>query len=216
MRKKYFTEEQKKEARKLEAKKYYDKKRKLPLTDEEKEKLKIQREQKRKQYEKEYYKKNKDKILKQSKEYFKKNQKVKQEKNNKRYKTRRHNDPIFKLSTNLKRNIRAIFKKNGVSKKSKTLDIIGCSYDEFKIHIETKFESWMNWDNYGLYNGKPDYGWDVDHIIPLKTAKTEEDIIRLNHYTNLQPLCSHINRDIKRDNIVTVRKPENVSEVTIS
>jgi len=58
----------------------------------------------------------------------------------------------------------------------------------------------MNWDNRGLYNGKENYGWDIDHIIPLSSAKTIEDLIKLNHYTNLQPLCSFKNRCIKRDN----------------
>jgi len=41
--------------------------------------------------------------------------------------------------------------------------------------------------------------WDIDHIIPLSAAETEEDIIRLNHHKNLQPLCSKVNRYIKRD-----------------
>ena len=59
----------------------------------------------------------------------------------------------------------------------------------------------MSWDNYGLYNGDLNYGWDVDHIIPLSSANTEEELINLCHYTNLQPLCSHTNRYIKRDNI---------------
>lgn len=67
--------------------------------------------------------------------------------------------------------------------------------------MESKFEDWMSWDNQGLYNGELNYGWDIDHIIPISTAKNEEDIIRLNHYTNLQPLCSKVNRDIKRDTI---------------
>jgi len=59
----------------------------------------------------------------------------------------------------------------------------------------------MNWDNHGLYNGKFNYGWDIDHIIPISSGKTEEDIFRLNHYTNLQPLCSKVNRDIKKDRL---------------
>ncbi len=59
----------------------------------------------------------------------------------------------------------------------------------------------LNWNNRGLYNGELNYGWDIDHIIPLSSAKTEEEMILLNHYSNLQPLCSKINRDIKRDNI---------------
>jgi hypothetical protein len=52
----------------------------------------------------------------------------------------------------------------------------------------------MNWDNRGLYNGQRNYGWDIDHIIPLATAKTIEDVIKLNHYTNLRPRCSYLNR----------------------
>jgi hypothetical protein len=59
----------------------------------------------------------------------------------------------------------------------------------------------MNWDNYGLYNGKENCGWEYDHIIPVSSAKCEEDIYKLNHYSNIQPLCSHINRNVKRDNI---------------
>jgi hypothetical protein len=59
----------------------------------------------------------------------------------------------------------------------------------------------MTWDNKGLYNKKLNYGWDIDHIIPLSLAKTEEEIIKLNHYTNLQPLCGYTNRYIKVNKI---------------
>ena len=60
----------------------------------------------------------------------------------------------------------------------------------------------MNWSNHGKYkNGTFNFGWDLDHIIPICSAITEEDVIRLNHYTNFQPLCSHINRDIKREKL---------------
>ena len=57
----------------------------------------------------------------------------------------------------------------------------------------------MTWDNKGMYNGELNYGWDIDHIIPISSAKTEDDLYILNHYTNLQPLCSKVNRDIKKD-----------------
>jgi len=215
MKKKYFTDEEKKEARRLEAKKYYDKKRKKPLSDEEKEKIKSKRLEKRKSYEKEYYQKNKAKILKQSKQYFKDNQKIKQEKNNERYKERRQTDPIFKLATNLKRNIRGVLSRKAFSKKSKTQEILGCSFEELKQYLETKFESWMNWDNYGKYNGEVNFGWDIDHIIPLASAKTEDELLKLNHFSNLQPLCSRINRDVKRDNILTVNKIDDISNFVI-
>ena len=52
------------------------------------------------------------------------------------------------------------------------------------------------------YTGEINIGWDIDHIVPLSSAKTEEDLIKLNHYTNLQPLCSQTNRYIKRDKII--------------
>jgi hypothetical protein len=55
----------------------------------------------------------------------------------------------------------------------------------------------MTWENKGIYNGSFNYGWDLDHIIPLNTAKTKEDLILLNHYTNFQPLCSKFNREVK-------------------
>jgi hypothetical protein len=57
----------------------------------------------------------------------------------------------------------------------------------------------MNFENYGKYNGELNYGWDIDHIIPSSSAISEEEIIKLNHFSNLQPLCSKINRDIKKD-----------------
>ena len=86
-------------------------------------------------------------------------------------------------------------------KKSRSYEILGCSFEDFKKHIESQWEDWMNWDNYGLYNGEECYGWDFDHIIPLSSCECEEDVYKLNHYSNLQPLCSYINRDVKKDNL---------------
>lgn len=58
----------------------------------------------------------------------------------------------------------------------------------------------MTYDNHGKYNGEYNFGWDIDHIIPISSAKTIEDVIRLNHYTNFQPLDSYENRVVKKDN----------------
>lgn len=117
-----------------------------------------------------------------------------------RYKKVRYdNDILFKLYINTGSLIRNSFRNNGFTKKSKTYEILGCSFEEFKLYLESQFEEWMNWDNKGLYNGELNYGWDIDHKIPLSSATSEEEIIKLNHYTNLQPLCSYINRYIKKD-----------------
>lgn len=110
------------------------------------------------------------------------------------------NNILFRLSSRYRSYIKKILKRSNIQKNINTQDILGCSFNDFKNHIEIQFEDWMSWENRGLYNGELNYGWDIDHIIPLSSAKCEEDIIKLNHYTNLQPLCSKINRDIKKDN----------------
>ena len=43
--------------------------------------------------------------------------------------------------------------------------------------------------------------WDLDHIIPVSWATTNEELYMLNHWSNFQPLCSKINRDDKKSNI---------------
>ena len=106
-----------------------------------------------------------------------------------------------KVRESLRNSIRRSFINNGFNKNNKTQKILGCSFEDFKQYIENQFEPWMNWENYGQYNGELNYGWDLDHIIPISSAKTEQEVIKLNHYTNFQPLCSKVNRDIKKDRL---------------
>lgn len=118
-------------------------------------------------------------------------------------------DPLFKLSTLIRSSIGKVIRNNGYTKRSRTTQILGCSFIEFKQHIEQQFEWWMTWDNRGSVSSfitGINQSWDIDHIIPLASATTEAEIIKLNHYTNLQPLCSYTNRWIKRDHIVTNSK----------
>ena len=157
-----------------------------------------------------YYRENKEKIKIKSNLYYENNKEAKLEyqkeyqiKNKDRRNTylseRRQNDPLFRLITNVRNLIYNSFYYNGYSKNSKTEELLGCSFEELKDYLESKFEPWMNWDNRGLYSGEFNYGWDIDHVIPISCAITEGDLYKLNHYTNLQPLCSYVNRVIKRD-----------------
>ena len=153
-----------------------------------------------KQKRKEYYELNKERIKEKRKEYLK-NNKEKINENQRIYiKYRTENDELFKLSKNIRTLISNTFITYKFKKGSKTHEILGCSFEEFKLYLESKFEPWMNWNNRALYNGELNYGWDIDHITPISSAKTKEDIINLNHYTNFQPLCSYKNRVIKRNN----------------
>lgn len=113
-------------------------------------------------------------------------------------------DPLFRLKKNCRIYVYNSLKRNKFTKTSPSKDILGCSFEELKLHIESKFESWMNWDN----QGNPKDGilecnksWDIDHIIPVSSAKTEEELLKLLHFSNLQPLCSYINRVIKNDRL---------------
>jgi len=106
---------------------------------------------------------------------------------------RRKIDPLYRLSKNIRSLIKGSFKKTGYKNNSKTATILGCSFAEFKTYMESKFESWMLFENQGVYTGNYNETWQIDHIIPLSSVNTEEELIRLNHYTNLQPLCSRKN-----------------------
>ena len=110
-------------------------------------------------------------------------------------------NPLTKLRFRISNNITVSLKRNGGKKLSKTTDILGCSFNDFRNYIESLWETWMSWENYGnpkdgVY--EPNKTWDLDHIIPSSKATTEEEILKLNHYSNFQPLCSHNNRFIKK------------------
>jgi len=162
-----------------------------------KEKVKqwrIENKEKLKNTKKEWRLKNKEKI----KEDYNKWRLENKEKINENYKeyikNRKATDPVFKMQQNIRRLIGNSFKNKGYKKNTRTEKILGCLFKDFKIHIEKQFENWMTFENHGKYNGEYCFGWDIDHIIELKTINSMEDILKLNHYSNLRPLDSKINR----------------------
>lgn len=150
---------------------------------------------------KEWNDSNKDYKRELAKKYYLENKKSISEKSNNYQKERRKNDILFNLKCRIRTLISNSINRNGYKKDSITEKILGCSFEEFQLHLESKFEPWMSWDNYGLYNGELNYGWDIDHIVPSSTSQSENDCLLLNHYTNLQPLCSKVNRDLKINKI---------------
>lgn len=119
-------------------------------------------------------KKNPDKVKLKKEQFSKKNPDY--------FIKKYHNDLLYKLRVNLRNRINTYLKLNNINKSKKTFDVIGCSPEELKVHIEKQFTDGMNWGNKGLY------GWHIDHIIPLSSSNTEEEFYKLCHYTNLQPL----------------------------
>jgi hypothetical protein len=143
--------------------------------------------------------KNKDKVKELNKKHGVKNNKHTEYR--KEYRRRRmQTDPLFKLRSGIRTLIYDSLRRKGHKKNSKTATILGCTFEEFKQYIESQFEPWMNWDNQGNnIVTEPNTTWDLDHIIPISNATTLEEVIKLNHYTNFQPLCSYNNRFIKRN-----------------
>ena len=162
-----------------------------------------------------YRTKNKDKIKQQQKDWYSKPEnkiKVRIRQNTperKRaqyayFRKRRKNDPNYRMIHNLRGALgKLIIRNQKIIKNKRTKELIGCSVEELKAHIEKQFLPGMSWDNYGYKT------WHIDHIRPLSSAKTMDDIIRLNlmHYTNLQPLWAKDNLK-KSDLILGVRQRE--------
>ena len=141
--------------------------------------------------------------VKKTKDYY--NQYKKNKGRIKAYKRkRRAENPLISLKDSISSSILRGFKQCDLTKNERTLKILSCTIEEFKKHIESQFLNWMNWSNYGNICGTElqyNCSWDLDHIIPISSAKTEEEVYLLNHWSNFQPLCSKINRDVKKANI---------------
>ena len=146
-------------------------------------------------YNKEYAQKNKEKITKKSAEQKAKNKekiaaqtlawkeqnKEKIREYNKNYTSQRYkNDPIFRLK--MLQRTRARLALKGKIKFSNSKILLGCSFEEFKNYIESKFQDSMNWENIGK--------WHLDHIKPLSLFDLNdiEQQKQAFHYTNQQPL----------------------------
>jgi len=136
-----------------------------------------------KQKRKKYYSNNKEKILKTQKNYYIKN-KEKRKKYIKEYNvSRRKTDAGFKILGALRSRIASLI-TNKKFKNDSSLELTGCSIDELKKHLSSKFKDGMCWDNYGKN------GWHIDHIMPCSSFDlTDKDKQKqCFHYSNLQPL----------------------------
>lgn len=139
---------------------------------------------------KDRYKKNSDKELSRNKIYYKKNKSsiINQKKE------KIKNNVLLRLISNLRSRLYLISKSKKIHKDNQTIILLGTDLESFKLHIEKQFTGGMSWDNYGQ--------WHIDHIIPLSSAKNEDEVYKLCHYTNLQPLWATDN--LKKGNKVLV------------
>jgi hypothetical protein len=103
-------------------------------------------------------------------------------------KARRTRDLGFRIKVNLRRRLNTALKQ---SRGHKVLSFLGCSINDFKIYLESKWEPGMSWENYGRQNGE----WQVDHIMPcaIFDLTREDHRKRCFHFSNCQPLWREAN-----------------------
>ena len=135
-------------------------------------------------YHKKWYEENKKKWNVYIKEYREKNVDKIREIKRTYEKTRKHNDPIYKLISNFRTAVYQVLKENNVDKNGHYFEILKYTPDELIIHLEEKFTGEMSWDNYGI--------WHVDHIRPISSFNIQEigdeSFMECRSLNNLQPL----------------------------
>ena len=136
---------------------------------------------------KQYRIKNKNRDKKYRKTYYLKNKEEIKLKCNERRQKRFKEDPLFKIKERLRTRIYKAL--NGISKSVRTMELLGCSVEEYKKHLELNFKDGMTWENYG-YNG-----WHIDHIRPCSSFDLSDfgQQKECFNYKNTQPLWAEEN-----------------------
>jgi hypothetical protein len=109
------------------------------------------------------------------------------------YVTRRRKEDLgFRLSTNLRARLGLAIRKG--QKSGSAVRDLGCSIEELKRYLESKFQPEMTWENWGLK------GWHIDHIKPLVSYDLTDrnQFLEANHFSNLQPLWWYDNLGKRR------------------
>lgn len=116
------------------------------------------------------------------KEWHTKNKQISQAKSSKWHKDNYGKNISFTLALKLRNRLNSAVKHSW--KNGSAVNDLGCTIEQFKTYIESKFQPGMNWNNWGRY------GWHIDHIMPLSCFDLTdiEQLRKACHYTNLQPL----------------------------
>jgi hypothetical protein len=136
-----------------------------------------------------YVRKNREVIAEKQKEWSEKNRDKLNEWNRKYVKERVKSDPNFKVSKRIRSRISNSIKRQKSTKTTIATELLGCSMDECRHHLEKQFTAGMTWDNHGKH------GWHIDHIKPCASFDLTdiEQQKQCFHYTNLQPLWAEDN-----------------------
>ena len=191
-RKRAIAAEKKLERRREQMKKWYRENK-----EEAKEKNRLNRSrhlEQRKQYDRMYH-------------FYKKKKIIYQKKYGRKYPGRKdQKDPVCNFYRRISCGLWGALKKRGFTKRNVlTEDVLGAPIQEVWGHLTSTYKI-----NYGIeWGGQP---YHIDHMVPLSTAKTKENILKLYHYTNLQMLTPEDTK-IKSNNLNWKSPYQEISQV---
>jgi hypothetical protein len=151
---------------------------------------------------KEYQSNHKDEISLYNKSYYKDNKDTMRVYQNNWARQKSKNDPSFHLRRIVSRSINRAIKMVGASKNCNSIaNYLPYTIGELKDHLQSQFETWMTWENHGVYrkdtyenNDSSTWTWHIDHIIPQSklpfTSMTDDNFKKCWALNNLRPLKS--------------------------
>lgn len=149
-------------------------------------------DEKRLKHSRRWYAKNKAVAHKRSLEWRFRNRAAYNAAQSAYHKARLKRDPDYAFGVKIRAKMRLMLR--GLRKSAPTEVLLGCKLSDFKKYLESLWEPWMSWGNYG---GHQEGNWQIDHIVPIASFDlTDPEQQKLCfHYSNLRPLCSKKNRE---------------------
>lgn len=150
----------------------------------------------RKEYRRKQYAKNRERNIEKNRKWKEEHKEHVREYSREYVKRKKEEDSLYYLTTRIRKMVSKVIHKNGYTKKSKTFKILGCSFDFLMNYLfDNAKKRYINFTEQDfLIKGK----YHIDHIVPLSTATNEDELIKLNHYMNLQLLTAKDN--LKKSN----------------
>lgn len=152
----------------------------------------------RREYSKNWFANNPDKHKEYNEKWKENNRELYLQKRRENHEKQKIDNPLYNLKTLIRGSISSSFKRNSkdYTKTRKTEEILGCSLEFFIQYILEKCPNGTTVQDFHRH------GYHLDHIIPISSAKTDEELIKLNHYTNFQPLwCTE---NLKKSNKIII------------
>jgi hypothetical protein len=104
-------------------------------------------------------------------------------------KTRKANDPLYKLISNFRTAIYQVLKENRVDKNQSYFDVLQYTPEQLIVHLEKQFTEGITWENYGE--------WHVDYKLPISSFNIQKmgdsEFMKCWSLENLQPMWGEEN-----------------------